>query len=63
MRPKSAAYEQPIIGAEVPDQTRLRGPDEVETLDEYLDFLDQLEAVFGPIARPGRITTGDRFLL
>jgi hypothetical protein len=57
------ARETPIVGAGVPDQTRLRPLREVRSLDEYLDFLAQLEAVFGPVARPRELTTGERFLL
>ncbi len=52
-----------IIGAEVPDQASLRAPEGVRDLDEFLEFLAQLEAVFGPIERTRQVTTGDRFLL
>ena len=52
-----------IIGAEVPDQASLRVPQRVRDLDEFLAFLAQLEAVFGPIERRRQVTTGDHFLL
>ena len=52
-----------IIGTEVPDQASLRVPKAVNDLDEFLDFLAQLEGVFGSIERARRLTTGDRFLL
>jgi len=55
--------EAPIVGADVPDQTRLRGPERVRDLDEFLEFLAGLEAVFGPLERRRELTTGDRFLL
>ena len=52
-----------IVGAEVADQTHLRGRERVTTLDQFLEFLSQLEAVFGPLARPREPSTGNRFLL
>lgn len=52
-----------IVGAEVPDQTRLRVPKPVQDLDEFLEFLAQLEGVFGRVERPWQVITGDRFLL
>jgi hypothetical protein len=47
----------------VPDQARVRPAAPVRDLDEFLRFLAWIEAVFGPIRRPVRVTTGDRFLL
>ena len=38
-------------------------PKAVKDLDEFLDFLEQLEKVFGSIERAPQITKGDRFLL
>jgi hypothetical protein len=35
----------------------------VRYLDEFLDFLARLRAVFGPDERPRRPTRGERFLL
>jgi hypothetical protein len=52
-----------IIGAEVPDQTRLRPEPPIRAVDDFLDFLARLEAVFGPLERPREPTTGDRFRL
>jgi len=55
--------DAPIIGAEVPDQARLRPPAPARDLDEFLRFLAWIEATFGPVERSVRVTTGDRFLL
>ena len=55
--------ESIIVGAEVPDQATLRVPKAVKDLDEFLDFLEQLEKVFGSIERAPQVTKGDRFLL
>jgi len=52
-----------IIGAEVPHEATLRAPEAVRDLDAFLEFLAQLEAVFGPTERTRQLTTGDRFLL
>jgi len=52
--------QAPIVGAAVPDQTRLRGPERVRDLDE---FLAESEAVFGPLERRRELTVGDHFLL
>jgi len=52
-----------IVGADVGDQSELRPSFPVRDLDEFLEFLAQLEAVFGPIDAPRVLTTGDRFLL
>jgi hypothetical protein len=54
---------EPIVGTEVADQSELRRPRPVRDLDEFLEFLTQLEAIFGPIETPRVLTTGDRFLL
>ena len=55
--------EAPIVGDAVPDQARVRPAAPVRDLDEFLRFLAWIEEVFGPIQRPVRVTTGDRFLL
>ena len=55
--------ETSIIGADVPDQTRLRVREPVKDLDEFLEFLARLEGMFGSTERPRQITTGDHFLL
>jgi hypothetical protein len=52
-----------IVGPNVRRQTTLRPPKAVRDLDEFLDFLERLEAVFGRIERPRRITRGRHFLL
>jgi len=55
--------KDPIVGREVIDQRVLRRPARVRDLDEFLEFLVEVEAVFGPIERPRELTTGGRFLL
>ncbi len=55
--------DAPIVGADVPDQTRLRPPAPVRDLEEFLRFLAWIEATFGPVKRPLRPITGNRFLL
>jgi hypothetical protein len=55
--------EHHLVGPDVPDQTRLRPPAPVRHLDEFLEFLARIEALFGPIERPPQRTTGERFLL
>jgi hypothetical protein len=55
--------ESPIVGPEVADQSRLRPQTAVRDLDEFLEFLARVEAIFGPIRRARRPTTGERFLL
>jgi len=52
-----------IVGTCVPDQSDLRPPRPVRDVDEFLEFLAQVEALFGPIEAPRALTTGDRFLL
>jgi hypothetical protein len=47
-----------IVGPNVRRQTTLRSLRAVRDLDEFLDFLERIEAVFGPIGRPRRITRG-----
>ena len=53
----------PIVGADVLQQTRLRGPSRIRDIDEFLEFLARLEAVFGPPERRQELTVGDHFLL
>lgn len=55
--------EPPIVGVDVPDQVALRGTRAVRDLDEFLEFLARLQAIFGPIEKLREPTTGDRFLL
>jgi hypothetical protein len=47
----------------VRSQTELRPSEPVRDLDEYLAFLRRLRAIFGPVKRPRRLTTGDHFRL
>jgi hypothetical protein len=47
----------------VPDQARLRAPERIHDLDEFLQFLRRFRALFGADDRPRRTTTGNRFLL
>jgi len=54
--------DPPIVGTDVPDQSRLRSTS-MRDIDEFIEFLTRLEDVFGPIARPPEITTGEWFLL
>ena len=54
--------DPPIVGTDVPDQSRLRSTS-MRDIDEFIEFLARLEDVFGPIARPPEITTGEWFLL
>jgi hypothetical protein len=53
----------PIVGVDVPDQTRLRKSEPIRDLDEFLEFLARLEAVLGPPDRRQELTVGDHFLL
>ena len=55
--------DRPIVGADVPDQATLRPSAPARDLDEFIEFLTRLEALFGPIVRASELTTGDRFLL
>ena len=52
-----------IVGPDVGDQVGRRPQAPVRDLDQFLEFLAQLDAFFGPIERPRPFTTGDRFLL
>jgi len=58
-----ALVNAPSRRAHVRDQGLLRVPRKIKSLDEYLEFLAQIEALFGPIERPPRLSTGDHFLL
>ncbi len=55
--------EDAIVGSDVGDQSKLRPQTPVSDLDQFLEFLAQLEALCGPIEAPREHTTGDRFLL
>jgi hypothetical protein len=53
---------EPLVGS-VPDQRTLRPDDAVRSVEEFAEFLTELEAVFGPDDRFRRPTMGSRFLL
>jgi len=55
--------EAPIVGRGVRDQTTLRRPKRVHDLDEFLEFLERVDAVFGPVKRKRDVTRGDHFRL
>ena len=55
--------DEGIVGPEVGDQQVLRPQTPVRDLDEFLEFLAQIETVFGPVERRAELTTGERFLL
>jgi len=52
-----------IVGGAVPDQASLRPAEAVRDLDEFLEFLASLEAIFGTDRQPRPPTIGERFLL
>jgi hypothetical protein len=52
----------PICG-DMPEQRRLRPDGPPPTLEEFAEWLVQLEEVFGRDERPRAPTTGERFLL
>ena len=47
MKPKRRPEEDWIVGRDVPDQGRLRPVVPVSDLREFLDFLEDFEALFG----------------
>ncbi|MCW5890719.1 MAG: hypothetical protein KIT14_09215 [bacterium] len=49
--------------ADVPDQRTLRPDPPVRSLEEFVAFLAEVEAVVGPDRRPRPPTVGDRFRL
>ena len=55
--------EAPIVGRGVRDQTTLRRPKRVRDLDEFLEFLERVDAVFGPVKWKRDVTRGDHFRL
>jgi hypothetical protein len=48
---------------DIPDQRMLRPDPPVRSVEEFVEFLVQLEAVFGPDDRPRPPIVGERFLL
>jgi hypothetical protein len=62
--PRSAAPEFDIVGRDpIAEQRTLRPQRPVESLSEFVEFLADLEEVFGPTIRPVRPIEGSRFLL
>ena len=52
----------PIVGG-VPDVRALRPDPPVRSVEEFIEFLTDQAAVFGPDTRPRPPTTGKHFLL
>jgi hypothetical protein len=53
----------PLVGRAIAEQRRLRLERPIRRLDEFLAFLAELEALFGPIEKPPSITGGKVFRL
>ena len=52
-----------IVAGDIGDQVRLRPAVPARDLDEFLEFLGWVEAVFGSMNRPERLSTGEDFRL
>jgi hypothetical protein len=52
-----------IVSGDVEDQARLRPAEPARDLDEFLEFLGWIEAVFGNANRSERPSTGEHFRL
>ena len=52
-----------IVSGDVEDQARLRPAEPARDLDEFLEFLGWIEAVFGRTKSPERLSTGEHFRL
>jgi hypothetical protein len=52
-----------LVGSQIVAQATLRPSTPVRSLDEFLEFLSHLEAVFGRTRRSSRPTTGAHFRL
>ena len=59
---RSSGAAEPLVSA-IPDQRRLRPEPPVRSVDEFVAFLAEVEAVVGRDERPRPPTTGVRFLL
>jgi hypothetical protein len=59
-KPRKAVAE---IVANIPSQLDVRPDEAVQTLDEFLEFLEHLEDIFGRDLCPRPPTVGTRFLL
>jgi hypothetical protein len=53
----------PLVGRAVAEQRRVRPERPIRRLDDFLAFLAELEALFGPIEKPACITSGKVFRL
>ncbi len=53
----------PIVGRAVRGQTTFRRPKRVRDLDEFLEFLERVDSVFGPVKPKRDVTRGDHFRL
>jgi hypothetical protein len=68
MRSPNSSTKRASTGAEAllaggPAQSDLRPDEAVRSLDEFIEFLEAVEAVTGPDDRPRPPTRGHRFLL
>lgn len=61
-RKRGGAVRDPILGDVARDPVDA-GAGPVRSIEEFAEFLEQLEAVFGPDDRPRPATVGSRFLL
>ena len=59
----STSSSPTLVGAVAPDQRELRPDPPVRDLAEFLAFLDEIEAVTGPLPHASRPMVGTRFLL
>ena len=57
------SYAQAIVGPSVANQVKLRPPKPVRDLDEFLEFLREVEALWGPSDAPRPLAEGSRFRL
>jgi len=61
--PKRGNVVAEALGSPVADQRVLRPDPPMRSVEEFVAFLEQVEAVVGRDERPRRPTTGDCFLL
>jgi hypothetical protein len=54
---------EPIVTGDIRDQARLRPDEPARDLDEFLEFLGWIEAMFGRTKPPERLSTGEHFRL
>ncbi len=58
---RASSVTDALLGGHAPREVRRDA--EVRSVEEFVAFLEALEAVFGPDDRPRPPTLGDRFLL